>query len=125
MPVSYLRLVSQRIWDQGGMIECENCGHTKAPKLDYVPPTASSAHWLTDPGRYVPHGEGPKAGMDAEIDASLSRMAQRQQAELFKALEAAEAGKPLPDSPAGQVIENMPEVQRAAILRRLRERDAA
>lgn len=125
MPVGYLRLVSRRIWEQGGMVQCESCGHTKTPKMDYVPPAANSPHWLTDPGRFVEAGQGVEASLDDEIDASLAKMAQRQKVELFKALVAAESGAEVPDTPAGKVVSGMPAVQKEAILRRLRDRDSA
>lgn len=121
MPVEYLRLVSRRIWEQGGMVECESCGHTKAPKYDYVAPAANSPHWLTDPGRFVEAGQGAKVSLEGEIDASLERMGHRQKVELFKALQADEAGEPVPDTPAGEVVSRMPAPQKAAVLRRLRD----
>jgi len=118
MPVGYLRQVSKRLWDLGARPVAE-------PRYDYVPPAPSSPHWLTDPGRFVPAGQGKKASLDNEIDASLAQMGHRQQVELFKALEADEAGRGLPDTPAGKVVSNMPAAQKAAVLKRMRERDTA
>lgn len=117
--------VSEHLHDGGAMVTCPQCSYAGQSVKEYVPPNLSGPHWLTDPGRWVPAGEKPPVSLEDEIDASLGKMSQRQQVELFKALEADEAGKPIPVSPAGGVVERMPADAKAAVLKRLRERDSA
>jgi hypothetical protein len=116
---------SQHLADGGAMLFCPCCGYEKAPEKEYVPPNLSGPHWLTDPGEWVPAGQKPAPSLEQQIDASLVQMSARQQAELFKALIADEEGRELPDTPAGKVVSTLSEEQRAAVLRRLRERDTA
>lgn len=116
---------SQHLSDGGAMLRCPECGYEKSPEREYVPPDLSGPHWLTSPGEWVPAGQKPALPLDAQIDASLEKMSTRQQAELFKALEADEAGQELPDTPAGKVVSTLSGEQRAAVLKRLRERDTA
>lgn len=116
---------SEHLAHGGAMLKCPGCEHESAPDKEYVPPDLSGPHWLTSPGKWVPYGEKPAVSVNDEIDASLAKMSQRQVAELFKALEAAEAGRDIPGTPAGDVVSRMPDPQRVAILNRLRERDTA
>lgn len=116
---------SQHLCDGGAMLKCPECGYAKTPEKEYVPPNLTGPHWLTSPGEWVPRGEKPAQSVDEEIDAPLAKMSTRQQAELFKALLADEAHRPVPATPAGGVVERMPAPQKAAILKRMRERDSA
>lgn len=47
MPVTYLQLVSKRLWDLG-------CRPAEAPTLKYRRPTGLEPHWMTSPGTWVP-----------------------------------------------------------------------
>jgi hypothetical protein len=114
MPVEYLKLVSKRLWDLGAR-------PVEEPVIEYVRPSAASPHWLTDPGKFVPKGQGQRASDEAMIDASLAKMAHRQRTELYQALVAAEQGRDLPSTPAGQVVSSLSDSQRAQILGRMRD----
>jgi len=114
MPVEYLKLVSKRLWDLGARPVAE-------PEIAYVAPSSSSPHWLTDPGKFVPVDQVEEARQEAEIDGALAKMGHRQSVELFQALEADEAGRDIPDTPAGQVVRGMPPKEKAAVLKRLRD----
>lgn len=116
---------SEHLAHGGAMLKCPQCQHEGTPDKEYVPPDLSGPHWLTSPGEWVPQGQKPAPSVNEQIDASLEKMSQRQQAELFKALEAAEAGREIPETPAGEVVKRMPTPQRVAILNRMRERDTA
>lgn len=116
---------SAHLFDGGAMLKCPECGFVKTPEKEYVPPNLTGPKWLTNPGEWVPYGEKPQPSLSEQIDASLSRMSLRQQAELRKALDADEAGTPIPATPAGEIVERMPAPQKAAILKRMRERDSA
>ena len=116
---------SEHLYDGGAMLKCPCCGFSKTPQKEYIPPDLSGPKWLTNPGQWVPYGEKPAASLGEQIDASLAKMSARQRSELFKALCAAEAGDPIPATPAGDVVERMPAPQRAQILKRMRERDSA
>ena len=116
---------SEHLYDGGAMLKCPECGYVKSPGKEYIPPDFTGPHWLTSPGEWVPYGEKPRQSLDGEIDAALSKMSIRQQAELFKALCADEAGEPIPSTPAGEVVERMPAPQKEAILKRMRSRDSA
>jgi hypothetical protein len=116
---------SEHLHDGGAMLTCPECGFSKTPAKEYVPPNLTGSKWLTNPGEWVPYGEKPAQSLDEEIDAALAKMSARQQAELFKALEADEVGEPIPSTPAGDVVARMPAPQKAAIVKRMRERDSA
>jgi len=114
MPMEYYREVSKRLWDLGARPTVE-------PVLEWIPPSATEANWLTSPGRWVPAGSGPKRSeRDAAKDA-VARMSLQQKAELFKVLEALEGGEPLPDTPSGRVVNTLTFEQREVVLSVLRE----
>lgn len=113
--------VSEHLHDGGAMLACPECAFVGSSVKEYVPPNLSGPHWLTNPGEWVPAGEKPPVSLEEEIDASLGKMSQRQQVELFKALQADEAGKQIPATPAGQVVERMPVEAKAAVLKRFRD----
>lgn len=113
MPTEYYRHVSKRLWDLG-------CRPAEEPTIEWVAPTANEPHWLTSPGRWVPAGTAEKRTEHDEARAALTNMTMLQKAELLKALEALEAGEPLPDTPAGKVVNTLSFVQREVVLDVLR-----
>jgi hypothetical protein len=113
MPIEYYRAVSKRLWDLGARPSDE-------PTLEWVPPSATEPNWLTSPGRWVPAGTGPRRTEHDEAKQAVARMSMQQKAELFKVLEALEAGEPLPDSPAGRVVNTLSFEQREVVLSVLR-----
>lgn len=117
MPIDYYRAISKRLWDLGARPAAE-------PTLEWVPPSATEPNWLTSPGRWVPAGTAPKRTDRDEARDAIARMSIQQKAELFTVLEALEAGEPLPDSPAGRVVNTLSFEQREVVLAVLRsERD--
>jgi len=114
MPIDYYRAVSQRLWDLGAR-------PAEQPTLEWVAPSATAPHWLTSPGRWVPAGTAPKRTEYDEARDALSRMSLQQKAELLKVLEALEAGDPLPDTPAGKVVNTLTFQQREIVLDVLRK----
>ena len=113
MPVEYYRAVSKRLWDLGARPAVE-------PTLEWVAPTATEAHWLTSPGRWVPAGSGPKRSERDEARAAVEKMSLQQRAELLKVLETLEAGGTIPDTPAGRVVNTLSFHQREVVLEVLR-----
>ena len=113
MPISYYEEISQRLWDLGAR-------PTEEPTLEWVAPTATEPHWLTSPGRWVPAGTAPKRTEQDEARDAISRMSMQQRAELFKVLEALEAGGQIPDTPAGKVVNTLSFEQREVVLAVLR-----
>ena len=114
MPVEYYRQVSKRLWELGAR-------PAEEPELEWVAPTSTEPNWLTSPGRWVPAGSVPGRSEEDEARASLSQMSRQQKAELRMALEGLEAGEPLPDTPAGKVVNTLSFGQRELVLRLLRE----
>lgn len=117
MPVEYYRAVSKRLWDLGARPAVE-------PALEWVAPTATEAHWLTSPGRWVPAGTGPKRSEEDEARTAIAQMSLQQRAELLKVLEALEAGGVIPDTPAGRVVNTLSFHQREVVLKVLRSQRA-
>lgn len=117
MPIEYYRAISQRLWDLGAR-------PAEEPTLEWIAPTATEPHWLTSPGRWVPAGTAPKRTEEDEARDSLERMSMQQKAELLRALEAVEAGEPLPDTPAGKVVNTLSFHQREVVLNVLRNQRA-
>lgn len=85
MPSSYNMLVSQRIHELGGMIQCPECGYAKEPELKYVPPAGEDPHWLTSPGRWMKPKDAPKEPVNG-LDAALDKLTSQQQAALLERL---------------------------------------
>ena len=50
-PVTYLRMVSQRLWDAGFR------HHPELQTIKYKRPSMDDPHWLTNPGSWVPVDE--------------------------------------------------------------------
>lgn len=117
MPIAYYEDVSERLWDLGARPVAD-------PVLEWVPPTATEPHWLTSPGRWVPAGTAPKRTEQDEARDAVARMSMQQKAELLKVLEALEEGKPLPDTPAGRVVNTLTFDQRDVVLSVLRDQRA-
>lgn len=113
MPIEYYRQVSKRLWDLGAR-------PVEDPVLEWVPPSATEPHWITSPGRWVPAGTGPKRTELDEAKDAVARMSMQQKAELFKALKSLEDGEPLPDTPAGKVVNTLNFEQRDMLLEVLR-----
>lgn len=114
MPVEYYRLISKRLWELGARPVAD-------PELEWVPPTATEAHWLTSPGRWVPAGTSPVMSEEQEARNAVDKMSRQQKVELLAALELLAAGEKLPDSPAGQVVNTLSFTQRELVLQILRE----
>lgn len=113
MPISYYEDVSERLWELGARPSAE-------PILEWVAPSATEPNWITSPGRWVPAGSGPKRTERDEAQDAVSRMSMQQKAELFKALRSLEDGEPLPDTPAGKVVNTLNFEQRDVLLEVLR-----
>lgn len=111
LPMEYYRLVSKRLWDLG-------CRPVEEPTLEWVPPAASDPHWMTSPGRWMPVG-GHRNDDDA-AKAVVRGLSPVQRAELRKVLEDWDAGRPLPDSPAGAAANGLTDSQRSVVLGVLR-----
>lgn len=118
MPIAYYREISKRLWDLGAR-------PTEEPTLEWVAPTANEPHWLTSPGRWVPAGTAPKRTEADDARDAVARMSMLQKAELLKALESLEAGEPLPDTPAGKVVNSLTFEQRDTVLQVLRSQRGA
>lgn len=114
MPISYYRLVSQRLWDLGFR-------HVTEPTLEWVPPTASDPNWITSPGHWVPAGSVDEPSEEDQARLAMSRMTAQQKDELLRAVA---AGEPFSDSPAGQVAAALSEKQRAVVLTVLQDEAA-
>lgn len=117
MPISYYEDVSERLWELGARPVAE-------PTLEWVPPSATEPHWITSPGRWVPAGSAPRRSEHDEARDAVARMSMQQRAELFKVLEGLEAGEPLPDTPAGKVVNTLSFEQREVVLSVLRSQGA-
>lgn len=101
MPIDYFRKVSQRLWDLG-------CRPVEEPTLEYVPPSASEPNWATSAGRWEPAGSvTEEAKQKRTVETAVARMGHQQKVEFLRALQAWEAGEPLPDTSAGRVVQNM------------------
>jgi hypothetical protein len=78
MPVPYLRMVSQRLWDCGAR-------PTADATIRYEPPTGVEPNWMTAPGVWVPADAPARPRYTAEdVVAGLNT---QQKAEFRKALE--------------------------------------
>lgn len=53
MVMEYYRLVSQRLYDLGARLACEECGHATAPTLKYQLPRSGDPHWISGMGKWV------------------------------------------------------------------------
>lgn len=103
MPIDYFRKVSQRLWELG-------VRPVEEPLLEYVPPSASEPNWATSAGRWVEAGSIPDEDKQRRAVASaVARMGHQQKVELHKALQAWEAGEPIPSTRAGDVVNSMVE----------------
>jgi hypothetical protein len=85
MPSSYNMLVSEHLHQCGAMLTCEQCGYTRTPEKQYVPPATKDPHWLTSPGTW----KNPKDVLPEEdpMDVALDQMTPQLQAALHKRLE--------------------------------------
>ncbi len=73
MPVSYLQLVSKRLWDCGARPAAD-------PAIKYRQPTGCEPHWMTAPGRWVDVGEpDPTPNPVREV---VQKLTMQQRAEL-------------------------------------------
>lgn len=119
LPTDFWRLVSKRMWDLGFR-------HSEAPKLEWVPPSATDEHWSTSPGRWVPAGSVPRKTEEQDAQSAIDKMSRQQKAELRLALEKWATGEPLPDTPSGIVANTLTDHQRSVVLKLLRvEHDSA
>jgi hypothetical protein len=101
MPIDYFRLVSQRLWDLGFRL-------VEEPTLEYVPPSANEPNWATSAGRWVEAGSiSDEEKIERTMASAVARMGHQQKVEFYKALQAWEAGQPLPTTEAGRVVRNM------------------
>ena len=73
MPVEYLRMVSQRLWDCGAR-------PTGVPVVKYRPPSGTDPHWMFAPGSWVPVSEPDPPRNDAK--EAWNRLSWQQKAEL-------------------------------------------
>jgi hypothetical protein len=112
MPTEYYRQVSKRLWDLGSR-------PSEEPTLQWLPPSATEANWITSPGRWVSAGSVVRTEEQEAADA-LAKMARQQKAELRMVLELWVEGKALPDTPAGKVANTLNEHQRGLSLNLLR-----
>lgn len=85
MPSSYNMLVSQHLYECGAMLQCPDCGHTKEPLKQYVPPAADDPHWMTSPGKWVRPEDAPTDTVDP-LDDALDKLTNQQQAALLRRL---------------------------------------
>lgn len=77
MPVSYLQLVSKRLWDCGAR-------PAEGPSIKYRPPSGTEPNWMTAPGRWVDINEpDPETN---PVKQAVSALTQQQKAELLKEL---------------------------------------
>lgn len=113
VPIEHYRDVSKRLWDLGAR-------PVEDPVLEWVPPSATEPHWITSPGRWLPAGSGPKRTERDEAKDAVARMSMQQKAELFKVLQGLLDGEPLPDTPAGKVVNTLNFEQRDVLLEVLR-----
>lgn len=91
MPIIYYRLVSQRLYDLGARIKCDNCGHSAEPTLKLQIPNSGDRHWMSGQGKWVPMDTPDpvmspiKKAVDglspADRAAFFRELARRQQAE--------------------------------------------
>lgn len=84
-PSSYGMVLSQHQFDVGVMLTCPECGHSKTPEKQYVPPAADDPHWMTSPGKWVKPEQVPAAPVDP-MDSALDRLTASQQAALLRRL---------------------------------------
>jgi hypothetical protein len=78
MPVTYLQLVSKRLWDLG-------CRPVEAPILKYRKPGNLDPHWLTSPGSWVPI-DAPDDDPRSPARKAADTLAATQKAELLREL---------------------------------------
>ena len=77
MPVSYLQLVSKRLWECGFRL-------VEEPVIKYRPPGVGDPHWMTNPGSWV-SVDTPDPPVDP-ASAALARLAPAQKAAILKRL---------------------------------------
>jgi Protein of unknown function (DUF2744) len=53
LPVEYLMMMSEHIFETAGPVKCEHCGHVHDPVKKYRPPSSQEPNWATSPGRWV------------------------------------------------------------------------
>lgn len=84
-PSSYNMLISEHFYQCGAMLTCPQCGFTKQPQKQYVPPSSEDPHWLTSPGMWV----NPKDVVATEdpIDVALDKMGPGLRAALLRRLQ--------------------------------------
>jgi hypothetical protein len=110
MPPDYYRMVSKRLWDLGFR-------QVEPPTLEWVAPSATEAHWMTSPGRWVPAGTAATITEDEQARHIVDRMSMQQRAELKQALQCWRDGDPLPDTPAGNAANGLTDHQRDVVWR--------
>ena len=76
-PISYNMAVSEHLYECGARL-------VEEPTKKWIPPAATSPHWLTSPGRWVPLDHPVAEGHPADV--ALSKLTQQQKAELFERL---------------------------------------
>ena len=54
MPIVYYRIVSERLYQLGARVKCENCGHSAEPTLKLQMPNNGDPHWMSGQGKWVP-----------------------------------------------------------------------
>ena len=79
MPVDYYRLVSKRLWELG-------CRPAAEPTLEWVPPSATDANWMTSPGRWVPAGTRPAPDGRQAAREAVDKLTAQQRYELLQVL---------------------------------------
>lgn len=115
MPIDYYRDMSRHLYELGARLGAE-------PVKEYVPPSANDPNIWTSPGRWAPAGTvTPEQKQEREAKAGLARMGHFQKVEFYKALKADEAGEPLPDNKAADVVRSLNAGQKALFLRLLRD----
>lgn len=111
LPIDYLKLMSQRLWDLGAR-------PVEEPTLEWVPPAATDPNWITSPGRWVPVGSVEQVSDEVQARAAMAKMSGQQKAELRRVLE---EGEPFPDTPSGVAASALQPSQREVVLSVLKE----
>ena len=78
LPAEYLQLVSKRLWDLG-------CRPTGEPTLRYEFPSSGDAHWLANPGTWVP-ANSPRKVFKRPVEAAVDGLLNQQASELVEEL---------------------------------------
>lgn len=84
MPMPYYALVSKRIDDLGGMVQCPECGHRKEPKLRLVMPKSGTPSMWAGQGTWVP-AETP-VEHESAIERAVKALSPEDRAVFFREL---------------------------------------